>query len=83
MKAQVNRPNPDFDEALYRKLYVEVDVSRLRPAHTAAEMTKGLAPWRQCDGRGDAAASSAGQPAAVGSLQTPGKPTSCGASGKA
>jgi arylsulfatase A-like enzyme len=45
--AQGNRPNPDFDEALYRKLYVDVDVSRLRPALTAAEMTKKLAGWRK------------------------------------
>jgi arylsulfatase A-like enzyme len=45
--AQTNRPNPDFDEALYRKLYVEVDVSRLKPARTAAEMTPKLAAWRK------------------------------------
>jgi arylsulfatase A-like enzyme len=45
--AQENRPNPDCDEALYRKLYVEVDVSRLKPARTAAEMTPKLAQWRR------------------------------------
>jgi arylsulfatase A-like enzyme len=45
--AQENRPNPDCDEALYRKLYVETDVSKLRPAKTAAEMTKRLAGWRK------------------------------------
>jgi arylsulfatase A-like enzyme len=45
--AQTNRPNPDFDEELYRKLYVDVDVSRLKPSRTAAEMTKKLATWRK------------------------------------
>lgn len=45
--AQENRPNPDFDPALHRKLYVDTDVSRLKPAATAAEMTKELAGWRQ------------------------------------
>jgi arylsulfatase A-like enzyme len=45
--AQENRPNPDCDEALYRRLYVETDVSKLRPAKTAAEMTKTLAGWRK------------------------------------
>ena len=45
--AQENRPNPDFDEALYRKLYVEVNVSRLKPAKTATEMTGKLAGWRK------------------------------------
>ncbi len=47
VKVQGNEPNPDYDEALYRKLYVETDVSKLRPAKTAAEMTKSLAGWRK------------------------------------
>lgn len=47
VNAQENKPNPKFDAALYKKLYVEVDVSQLKPAATAAEMTKKLAPWRQ------------------------------------
>lgn len=45
--AQENRPNPDFDEALYRKLYVETDVSKLRRARTAAETSRGLREWRK------------------------------------
>ena len=45
--AQENSVNPDFDAALHRKLYVDTDVSRLKPAATAAEMTKPLAGWRQ------------------------------------
>lgn len=45
--AQENAPNPDFDETLYRQLYVTTDVSKLRPDRTAAEMTKKLAGWRK------------------------------------
>ena len=45
--AQENRPNPDFDSRLYRKLYIETDVSKLRPAKTAAEMTPALREWRK------------------------------------
>lgn len=41
------RPNPDFDSSLYKKLYVDVDVSRLRPASTAAQMEAQLKSWRQ------------------------------------
>jgi len=39
-------PNPDFDAALHRKLYVDVDVSTLKPAKTAGEMRPGLEAWR-------------------------------------
>ncbi len=45
--AQENRPNPKFNPELYRKLYVDVDVSRLRPTGTAAEMEVQWRPWRQ------------------------------------
>jgi arylsulfatase A-like enzyme len=45
--ARENRPNPEFDPALHRKLYVDTDVSKLRPARTAAEMTPNLAAWRR------------------------------------
>lgn len=45
--AQENRPNPDYDDTLYRKLYVDTDVSKLRPSTTAAEMTTKLAEWRK------------------------------------
>jgi arylsulfatase A len=47
VKAQVNSPNPDCDDALYRQLYVDVDVSKLKPERTAAEMTPKLAAWRK------------------------------------
>lgn len=47
IKARENSPNPDLDEALYRRLYIDVDVSKLKPAKTAAEMTPRLAPWRK------------------------------------
>jgi arylsulfatase A-like enzyme len=45
--AQENAANPDFDAALHKKLYVDVDVSALRPAATAAEMVPQLRAWRQ------------------------------------
>ena len=45
--AQENTPNPDFDPGFHKRLYVDVDVSRLQPAATAAEMTKQLAAWRK------------------------------------
>src|SRR5439155_262536 len=45
--AQENTLNPDFDPGLHKMLYVDTDVSRLRPTTTAAEMTKQLAAWRQ------------------------------------
>jgi hypothetical protein len=45
--AQENAPNPAFDAALHRKLYVETDVSRLRPAATAAVTAEPLRAWRR------------------------------------
>ena len=47
VKAQENTPNPRFDAKLFDELYVKTDVSRLRPAKTAAEMTPKLAAWRK------------------------------------
>ncbi len=47
VKAQGNTPNPDSDAKLWRELYADTDVSRLRPAKTAAEMTPKLAAWRK------------------------------------
>jgi hypothetical protein len=47
MKVQTNKPNPAFDVKLWRELYVGTDVSRLKPAKTAAEMTPKLATWRK------------------------------------
>jgi arylsulfatase A-like enzyme len=44
--AQVNRPNPEYDAARSAAIYVDVDVSQLKPAATAAEMAEKLRPWR-------------------------------------
>ncbi len=45
--AQRNTPNPDFDPALFKRLYQDFDPSRpaLRP--TAAEMERDMQAWRQ------------------------------------
>ena len=45
--AESNTPNPRFDPALHKRLYVDVDVSTLRPAATAAAMRPALEPWRR------------------------------------
>jgi arylsulfatase A-like enzyme len=45
--AQECTPNPNFDPALHRELYLDTDVSRLKPAATAAETTRQLAAWRR------------------------------------
>jgi arylsulfatase A-like enzyme len=45
--AQENTSNPNFDVALHRKLYVDIDVSALKPARTAREMVPRLQAWRQ------------------------------------
>lgn len=47
VNAQENTPNPSFDEAAYRKLYVDVDVSRLKPEPTAAETKAKWQAWRE------------------------------------
>ena len=47
MAAQVNTPNPNFDPARHRRLYVDVDVSRLKSATTAAAMRPALEEWRR------------------------------------
>jgi arylsulfatase A len=44
--AQRNTPNPDFDPALFKKLYVDFDPSRPMLRSTAAEMEKDMQPWR-------------------------------------
>lgn len=44
--AQRNTPNPDFDPALFQKLYVDFDPSRPILRATAAEMAKDMADWR-------------------------------------
>lgn len=45
--AQMPTPNPDFDAALHRKLYVEHDPSRLIPESTAALTAPHWQSWRQ------------------------------------
>jgi arylsulfatase A len=60
--AQEMSPNPNFDPALHRKLYVDVDVSKLQPAATAAAMRPPLEEWRK------------GMDAVVRKTPQPGKP---------
>jgi hypothetical protein len=45
--AQVNTPNPNFDPALHKKLYEDVDVSMLKAEGTAEQMRLKLKDWRQ------------------------------------
>lgn len=44
--AQMPTPNPDFDAALHRRLYVDQDPSRLLPEATAAAMGPKWKAWR-------------------------------------
>jgi hypothetical protein len=45
--AQRNTPNPDFDAALFKKLYQDFDPSRPILRKTAAEMERDMQAWRQ------------------------------------
>ena len=47
--AQENTPNPDFQPALWKRLYADVDTSNLPvgPGTTAAELHEQLADWRR------------------------------------
>ncbi|HVK12401.1 MAG TPA: sulfatase [Gemmataceae bacterium] len=45
--AQSNHPNPAFDAALHKKLYIDTDVSKLTPAATAAKTGEPLVGWRR------------------------------------
>jgi arylsulfatase A-like enzyme len=47
INAQRNTPNPDFDPALFKKLYQDFDPSLPALKRTAAEMEKDMQPWRQ------------------------------------
>ena len=47
VKAQENRPNPDFDPAKYRALYVDVDASRFDPAHASPAQWEAMWQWRK------------------------------------
>jgi arylsulfatase A len=45
--AQTNAPNPDFDSALHRKLYVDFVPSAFDPLHADAETWARVAEWRK------------------------------------
>ncbi len=45
--AQTNRPNPDFDEAKFRELYVDVDASRFEPAKADQSKWEKMRAWRK------------------------------------
>ena len=47
MGAQVNKPNPDFDASLFKRLYEDFDPSRPPLAKTSAEMETQMKAWRQ------------------------------------
>ena len=47
MGAQENKPNPNFDAALFKAIYLDTDASKLKPEATAAAMTPKLRAWRQ------------------------------------
>ena len=47
LNVQKMTDNPAWNEKLWRELYVTTDVSNLKPARTAAEMTPKLAAWRK------------------------------------
>ena len=45
--AQNNTPNPNFDAAMHKRLYVDMDISQLKPLATAAAMRPMLEAWRK------------------------------------
>jgi len=45
--AQRNTPNPNYDESLFKRLYVDFDPSLPPPAATAAEMGEQMTAWRE------------------------------------
>ncbi|MEJ5171494.1 MAG: sulfatase-like hydrolase/transferase, partial [Fimbriimonadales bacterium] len=45
--AQLNTPNPDCNEALFRRLYVEVDPSRFDPLTATDDEWREMAAWRR------------------------------------
>jgi arylsulfatase A len=46
VSAQENRPNPKFDASLHKELYLDIDVSSLRIASTAADTARQMTAWR-------------------------------------
>lgn len=47
VNAQGNRPNPDFDLAKFRALYVDFDASRFEPAKADAHQWQNIWQWRK------------------------------------
>ncbi len=45
--AQENRPNPDFDPARFRGLYIDVDASRFDPLHADQGQWETIWQWRE------------------------------------
>jgi hypothetical protein len=45
--AQSNTPNPDFDPAQYRRLYLDVDASRFDPASADQAQWEKMWQWRK------------------------------------
>ena len=45
--AQENTPNPNFDPAQYRRLYVDVDASRFEPAQASQAQWQEIWQWRK------------------------------------
>lgn len=45
--AQENRPNPDFDAAKFRQLYIDVDASRFEPAKADHAQWEQIWDWRK------------------------------------
>jgi len=45
--AQANTPNPGFDAALHRQLYLDVDMSRFRPPAVGPELRAAVQAWRR------------------------------------
>jgi arylsulfatase A-like enzyme len=66
--AQRNTVNPSFDQALWRKLYQDVDVSRLTLEPTAAAMSDKLGQWREILNEVVAKSSSQGTAASGGAV---------------
>lgn len=47
MKAQANTPNPNFDMAKYRELYIDVDASRFDPFQADQAQWEAIWNWRK------------------------------------
>jgi len=46
-EAQANAPNPDCNEALFRRLYIDIDPSRFDPPNATDEDWRKIAAWRR------------------------------------